>query len=120
MYKKLILGLCCVAFSVSSQAAKPEWAGSGKAPTDEQKAVHEAAMEAKGKSDHAGNEVEDLKDKAEKAEKKSKKEKELKANQGLAKQKTMKSEQERKELGKGSEKGQEARSESKKWWKFWE
>jgi hypothetical protein len=31
----------------------------------------------------------------------------------------LKSEQVQKELGKGSEKGQEAREMRKKWWKFW-
>jgi hypothetical protein len=31
----------------------------------------------------------------------------------------LKSEQVQKELGKGSEEGQEAREMRKKWWKFW-
>ena len=40
---------------------------------------------------------------------------------GLAKQSEKKMEQERKELGKGSETGQQKREEhSRKWWKFWE
>ena len=40
---------------------------------------------------------------------------------GLAKQREMKMNQEQKELGRGSEKGQEMREEhSRKWWKFWE
>ena len=40
---------------------------------------------------------------------------------GLEKQAVKKSEQTRKELGKGSEQGQTSRTEnSKKWWKFWE
>ncbi|MBV1932495.1 MAG: hypothetical protein KUG71_12360 [Porticoccaceae bacterium] len=40
---------------------------------------------------------------------------------GLAKQREMKINQEQKELGRGSEKGQEAREEnSRKWWKIWE
>lgn len=46
-----------------------------------------------------------------------------KANEaaGLAKQREKKMEQERKELGKGSETGQQKREEhSRKWWKFWE
>jgi hypothetical protein len=46
-----------------------------------------------------------------------------KANEadGLAKQREKKIEQERKELGKGSETGQQKREEhSRKWWKFWE
>lgn len=40
--------------------------------------------------------------------------------EGLEKQKAKKSEQEMKELDKGSEQGQEARQKRKKWWKFWE
>lgn len=40
---------------------------------------------------------------------------------GLAKQRDKKAMQEKKELGRGSEKGQEMREEhSQKWWKFWE
>ncbi len=40
---------------------------------------------------------------------------------GLIKQREKKQEQERKELGKGSETGQQKREEhSRKWWKFWE
>lgn len=40
---------------------------------------------------------------------------------GLAKQQDMKAGQEQKELGRGSEQGQEAREEnSRKWWKIWE
>ena len=39
---------------------------------------------------------------------------------GLNKQHDMKTEQEQKELGKGSEKGQEMREEHRrKWWRFW-
>ncbi|MEH6544026.1 MAG: hypothetical protein V7721_08800 [Porticoccaceae bacterium] len=39
---------------------------------------------------------------------------------GLEKQREMKMDQEQKELGKGSEKGQEMREQnSRKWWKFW-
>jgi hypothetical protein len=39
---------------------------------------------------------------------------------GMEKQQQNKMEQEQKELGKGSEQGQAAREERKKWWKFWE
>jgi hypothetical protein len=39
---------------------------------------------------------------------------------GLAKQRDKKANQERKELGRGSEQGQQMREEhSRKWWKFW-
>lgn len=40
---------------------------------------------------------------------------------GLYKQRDMKMEQEQKELGRGSEQGQEMREQHRrKWWKFWE
>jgi len=43
------------------------------------------------------------------------------SNKGLEKQRQKKAEQERKELGKGSEQGQASReAHSRKWWKFWE
>ncbi|MFC1467676.1 hypothetical protein ACFLQY_03175 [Verrucomicrobiota bacterium] len=38
---------------------------------------------------------------------------------GIEKQRVKKAEQVQKELGKGSERGQEARQKRKKWWKFW-
>lgn len=47
-------------------------------------------------------------------------EKEGAAPKGLEKQQEKKAGQERKELGKGSEQGQEMREQhSRKWWKFW-
>ena len=93
-------------------AEKPEWAGKGK-PTEEQKEMHRAAMEAKG-------DYMDEHDLEEKKEKKEKKEKSSGANKGMEKQREMKSEKIQKELGKGSDKGQESRENSKKWWRFWE
>lgn len=41
-------------------------------------------------------------------------------HQGSEQLRQRKSEQEQKELGKGSEQGQEAREQRKKWWRFWE
>jgi len=97
-------------FSITVLADKPEWAGMGKA-TDEQKATHRAAMEAK-------TDDMDADESREKAEKKMKKAKSGQAKSmdddggdmpGKAK------------MGKGSEMGQEKRQEhSKKWWRFWE
>ncbi len=103
MKKNLLVLLLAGAFVTPVVADKPEWAGKGK-PTDEQKATHQAAMEAKEDLD------EETKDKKEKTDK-------LK---GQEKQKSKKSEQVQKELDKGSEKGKASReSNSKKWWKFW-
>ena len=109
MNRNLIVLILLSVFVVPVMADKPEWAGKGK-PTDEQKAAHKSAMEAKGDSDDDDNR---LKEKKEKKDKSSK----LK---GIEKQSAKKSEQELKELEKGSDKGKASREENrKKWWKFW-
>lgn len=119
MNKKLIVLMLMSIFVAPVMAEKPEWAGKGK-PSEEQKAAHKAAMEAKEDiDDHAsvdGNDdIDEQKDKIKKQKKG--KSKELK---GLEKQRATKPEQVQKELDKGSEKGKVAREEnSKKWWKFW-
>jgi hypothetical protein len=41
-------------------------------------------------------------------------------NRGMEKQRERVMEQEQKELGKGSEQGQESREQRRKWWRFWE
>jgi len=109
-------------------ADKPEWAGKGK-PTEEQKAAHRAAMEAK--ADEMDEDAGEIREKAEKKMKAAKAEKEAKAAKAemdgesgreaaMAKQREMKSEQVRKSADKGSEKGQAQRQEkSRAWWKFW-
>ena len=59
---------------------------------------------------------------SERAEKKMKgavQEQEQREIKGLEKQREKKAEQVQKELNKGSETGQEARQNRKKWWKFW-
>lgn len=109
MKRNLIALILLSVFVAPVMADKPEWAGKGK-PTDEQKAVHKSAMEAKGDSDDDDNR---LKEKKEKKEKSSK----LK---GIEKQHAKKSEQEQMELERGSDKGKASREENrKKWWKFW-
>ena len=109
MNRNLIVLILLSVFVAPVMADKPEWAGKGK-PTDEQKAAHKSAMEAKGDSDDDDNR---LKEKKEKKDKSSK----LK---GIEKQSAKKSEQELKELEKGSDKGKASREENrKKWWKFW-
>lgn len=120
MRKLLSIFVFCFLVSGTAIAEKPEWAGKGKS-TAEQKATHKAAMNAKEDVEEIESEakgkVKDKKQKKDKAEKKVKAEKSVK---GLDKQKDKKSTQVQKELGKGSEKGQEASSSKKKWWKFWE
>ncbi len=134
MQSKILIALTTAvsiaALSASAIAEKPEWAGKGK-PTAEQKEAHNETIKAKEKleddlQDYKDNdEIKALKEKKEKIEKKDKKEKKLKLEKaeklsGLEKQQARKSEQVQNELDKGSEQGQEARSENaKKWWKFW-
>jgi len=85
-------------FTTPALAEKPEWAGKGK-PT-------------KKKSDKSS--------KSEKSEKsKSEKDSEEKVK-GLEKQKLKKTDQQMKELDKGSDQGQESRDNRKKWWRFWD
>jgi len=113
-------------FTTPALAEKPEWAGKGK-PTAEQKEVHRAAMEAKGgledsdkskkKSDKSSKSEKSEKSKSEKS--KSEKDSEEKVK-GLEKQKLKKTDQQMKELDKGSDQGQESRDNRKKWWRFWD
>ena len=106
MNRNLIVLILLSVFVVPVMADKPEWAGKGK-PTDEQKAVHKSAMEAKGDSDDDDIRLKEKKDKSSKLK-------------GIEKQSAKKSEQEQKELEKGSDKGKTSREENrKKWWKFW-
>ena len=112
MKKNLIVLILLSIFVVPVMADKPEWAGKGK-PTDEQKAVHKSAMEAKVDSDDDDDRLNEKKQKKEKEDKSSK----LK---GIDKQSAKKSEQEQKELERGSDKGRASREENrKKWWKLW-
>ena len=111
MNRNLIVLILLTVFVAPVMADKPEWAGNGK-PTDEQKAAHKSVMEAKGDSDDDYR----LNEKKQKKEKKDKSSK-LK---GIEKQGAKKSEQEQKEVEKGSDKGQASREENrKKWWKLW-
>jgi len=106
-------------FVAPVMAEKPEWAGKGK-PTEEQKAAHRTAMEAKDDVE-SEDRVKELKEKKDKKEKNVKKKMDISVDkEGLEKQKSKKLDQEQKELDKGSAKGKESREEnSKKWWKFW-
>ena len=109
MKKNLLALLLAGVFIAPAIADKPEWTGKGK-PSDEQKAAHEAAMQAKKDIDDRDDRIKEKKEKEDKS-------RELK---GIEKQNLKKSEQPQKELDKGSDKGQESRDEnSKKWWKFW-
>ena len=112
MRKNFLALLLAGVFTAPAIADKPEWTGKGK-PSDEQKAAHQAAMQAKKDIDDRDDRIKEKKEKKEKEEKS----RELK---GIEKQNLKKSEQPQKELDKGSDKGKESRDEnSKKWWKFW-
>lgn len=121
MKKYILATLLGSLFIAPVMADKPKWAGKGK-PTEEQKAAHKTAMEAKDGAENDGR-IKELKEKKGKKEKKmKKKEMDISADkEGLEKQKNKKLDQEQKELDKGSAKGKESREEnSKKWWKFWD
>ena len=108
-------------FTTPALAEKPEWAGKGK-PTAEQKDIHRATMETKGNLEDSdkSKKKSDKSSKSEKSEKsKSEKDSEEKVK-GLEKQKLKKTDQQRKELDKGSDQGQESRDNRKKWWRFWD
>lgn len=120
-------------------AQKHGSAGNGKFP-EEKKGVQKSVTQRK---DRMADEVEKQSAKGQKAraenEKKLKKQRDVESRaleekkesqkklkkqredelKGLEKQKAKKSEQVQKELDKGSEQGQEARSERRKWWRFW-
>ncbi len=109
MKKNLLALLLAGVFIAPAIADKPEWTGKGK-PSDEQKAAHQAAMQAEKDIDDGDDRIKEKKEKEDKS-------RELK---GIEKQNLKKSEQPQKELDKGSDKGKESRDEnSKKWWKFW-
>jgi len=112
MKKNLLALLLAGVFIAPAIADKPEWTDKGK-PSNEQKAAHQAAMQAKEDIDDSEDRIKEKTEKTEKEEKS----RELK---GIEKQSLKKSEQPQKELDKGSDKGKELREEnSKKWWKFW-
>lgn len=114
MLKVMLACLVVFLYSTSALAEKPEQAGSGKL-TAEQKALRKPMTKAKDEMEREGNELKEKKLKKEKAY-----HEEGEKPKGLAKQYEKKSTQEQKELGKGSEQGQESSSKKKKWWKFWE
>lgn len=108
-------------FTTPALAEKPEWAGKGK-PTAEQKEVHRAAMKAKGGLEDSDKRKKKLDNssKSEMSEKsKSEKDSEEKVK-GLEKQKRKKTDQQMKELDKGSDQGQDSGDNRKKWWRFWD
>ncbi len=112
-----VLALLVLPFGLN---AKPEFAGKGDKMSESTPRKDDAktmADGAKGKAEKGKSKAEDeAKEKAEKA-KVEKADAEKKAKAELE---GKKAEQERKEIGKGSEKGQAQRAEkSRKWWKFW-
>jgi len=128
MMKNKLLPLILISlFATPALAEKPDFSGKGK-PAEEQLKTHKATMEAKEDMDDDDGEMKREKIKQEKKEKIKEQDREqmqeMKEGSGqkkaMEKQSIKKSEQNRNELGKGSEQGQESReTNSKKWWKFW-
>ncbi len=96
----------------------PVFADKGK-PAKEQTQKHQM----KTKSKVADADRMDLKTKEKNKPEKPEKPKDLETAdeqpKGLEKQREKKAAQEQKELGKGSEQGQQSRENRRKWWKFW-
>ena len=82
-------------------------------------ALTTAPLTQAAKPGHAGDSGKPAK--TERAERQSRKAVESDRLQGTEKQRVKKAEQQQKELGKGSEQGQESReTHRRKWWRFWE
>lgn len=114
MLKMILVCLVAFLYPTSAMSERPEWAGKGK-PTEEQRAAKKSVMNAKEEIEKEDKELEEHRYKKEKKHKE-----EGEKPKGLEKQYEKKSSQDQKEIGKGSERGQEASSAKKKWWKFWE
>ena len=112
--KKLFTAFCLSIFILSPAfAKKPDWAGNGKPTVNQSEAIKTTIV-----SQIDGEIGKDTNGKLKKEKLKKDKLKKEKP-EGLEKQKQKKTNQVQKELGKGSEKGQESREQRKKWWKFW-
>ena len=97
--------------------ARKEGKGHGKAM---QNMGDETEKEMRRQYREHGDDAEHMEDEAGKKGEKVKERATEMNRKGFEKQKEKKMAQEQKELGKGSEQGQEARQNRKKWWKFWE
>ena len=132
--KALITTLITLVFLFTAPAFAKGPGGAGKGVQNRERVREHVKTRSRVMEGEAGDKVEKIKKrKREQAKERIKeakeakeekqemvKEKTKKAKKGLEKQREKKSEQVQKELGKGSEKGQEARETRKKWWKFFE
>ena len=113
-------------FTLPTFAAKGDKGGQGY--KQQRKDTHEMQHKGKQEGKHASDAEDEIKNGENKKNKEPQKGEMVGTDTdkpdeptGLAKQSEKKMEQERKELGKGSETGQQKREEhSRKWWKFWE
>lgn len=131
-----VLGMAILVLScllVAEASAKPSWAGKkgkgGSATKEDVKKLDKKSRkelkarkkEAKKKAEKAKERAEKEKEEAEDAGDKAKGKGKKKAKDADAKAKGRKgkTEADMKELDKGSERGKEARSGRRKWWKLW-
>jgi membrane protein involved in colicin uptake len=131
--KNVIVSIATVAIlgvgiAPATLAQKPEGAGGGKdVMKSEASAVREAEQQREKK---LIREMEHRKEMSEQQRRlrdpdrdgyESRREPDEEMTKNMERQREMKAEQERKELGKGSEQGQDMRQEhSRKWWRFWD
>lgn len=124
MYKLIIILFFTFSLIASPAIAQKADRAREANPSTENRNLHRPAMdqqETEKKRDAASEKKKTKgKDENRKAENEDKSAIQSDAKlKGLEKQEAKKSEQVQKELGKGSERGQEARQERRKWWKFW-
>lgn len=118
-----------MAFAITPAFAdKPQWAGKGKPDKEagsrlEQWESRHSGQRGKSYEDDDSEYEDENQDEdsgSQSREQRSKKSFREDKPRGLIRQTEKKTEQEQKEMGRGSEKGREAREIRKKWWKFWE
>lgn len=123
----LVLGVSAVLSGPQVWAKSEDKGGKGGLGKSSEKALikpqdrHQDQMREKVREHRPGD---DERERAESHKRQQEREQEHRDDSdasGLAKQRERKITQEQKELGKGSEQGQQMREEhSRKWWKFWE
>ena len=126
--KRYFVVLVMLAFSFTLPVFASNGAKGGKAYKQERRDSYEMQHKSGHDGKHAYGTEDDVKKEKFKKNKEASEDEVIDSDKGkakdaagLAKQREKKMEQERKELGKGSETGQQKREEhSRKWWKFWE
>jgi len=114
------LALALLGIATPTLAEKPQWAGNGTSAANQRQALPQAGERPRDGAEEA-RALKEMKAKHAKKETQERSERDAEPSpRGLENQSERKQEQVMKELDKGSEQGQTARENRKKWWKFWE